>query len=303
MNVAYGRDLDLNLLRVLVVVVEEGSVTKAASRLYVTQPAISAALGRLRRAVGEPLFVRQGRLLAPTARGRRIFEEAQPSLRALTESVTHSAPFVPATSERVFRLGLSDDAQIWLLPRLLVRFAAAAPRMKLVVLPVTFRTVAAGLSEHGLDLALTVADDLPASVSRQELHTARFVCLYDPVHSKLPARPSLKRYLAQPHVVVSYNGDLRGYVEDSLGIERRVVCSVTGFAGIGAIVRGTPLLATVPETVARCMEDMFPGLRHAPLPFTLPSYPVELLWRRSLDHDPAHMWLREQLRAAAKEAL
>lgn len=303
MNATYGRDLDLNLLRVLVVVVEEGSVTKAASRLYVTQPAISAALGRLRRAVGEPLFVRQGRLLAPTARGRRIFEEAQPSLRALTESVTHSAPFVPATSERVFRLGLSDDAQIWLLPRLLVRFAAAAPRMKLVVLPVTFRTVAAGLSEHGLDLALSVADELPVSVSREELHTARFVCLHDPACSKLPARPSLKRYLAQPHVVVSYNGDLRGYVEDSLGIERRVVCSVPGFAGLGAIVRGTPLLATVPETVARCMEDMFPGLRHAPLPFTLPSYPVELLWRRSLDHDPAHLWLRAQIRAAAKEAL
>ncbi len=303
MNATYGRDLDLNLLRVLVVVVEEGSVTKAASRLYVTQPAISAALGRLRRAVGEPLFVRQGRLLAPTARGRRIFEEAQPSLRALTESVTHSAPFVPATSERVFRLGLSDDAQIWLLPRLLVRFAAAAPRMKLVVLPVTFRTVAAGLSEHGLDLALSVADELPVSVSREELHTARFVCLYDPACSKLPARPSLKRYLAQPHVVVSYNGDLRGYVEDSLGIERRVVCSVPGFAGLGAIVRGTPLLATVPETVARVMEQMFPGLRHTPLPFTLASYPIELLWRRSLDHDPAHLWLRAQIRAAAKEAL
>lgn len=302
MNASYGRDLDLNLLRVLVVVVEEGTVTKAASRLYVTQPAISAALARLRRAVGEPLFVRQGRLLAPTARGRRIFEAAQPSLRALTESVTHSAPFEAATSERVFRLGLSDDAQCWLLPRLLARFAKVAPRMKLVVLPVQFRTVVEAMSSQGLDLAMTVVDETPTSIAREEMHRARFVCLHDPAQTGLSSRPSLKRYLEQAHVVVSYNGDLRGYVEDALGIERRVVCSVPGFAAIGAIVAGTPIVATVPDRVAAQIEAMFPGLRHAPLPFELKSYPNELLWRKSLEHEPAHMWLRQQVRALAKDA-
>lgn len=300
MNQAYVRDLDLNLLRVLVVVVEEGSLTRAASRLYVTQPAISAALARLRLVAGEPLFVRQGRSLALTARGRAMFEAAKPSLRALTESVTHSAAFVPAGSDRIFRLGLSDDGEGWLLPKLLARLQREAPKVRLVVLPVQFRTVVDALVTKRIDLAATVADDTPSSLARESVHPGqKFVCLFDPRHAKLGRRPSLARYLAHPHVVVSFNGDLRGYVEDSLGIERRVACSVPGFANVGAIVAGTSLVATLPERIARHLESMHPTLRHAPLPFELEVYPLEMIWRKSDEHDAGHRWLRDRVKAIA----
>src|SRR5690348_14923726 len=105
MNDNYGRDLDLNLLRVFAVVADSGSVTEAASRLYLTQPAVSAALRRLTGAVGAPLFARRGRGLALTSRGERLRAQAQPHLRALVEAALAPPRFAPATSDRTFRLG------------------------------------------------------------------------------------------------------------------------------------------------------------------------------------------------------
>src|SRR5689334_7934894 len=116
MNESYGRDVDLNLLRVFAVVAESPSVTAAAARLYLTQPAVSAALRRLSVAVGAPLFARQGRGLALTSRGKRLHGQIQPHLKGLVDAVQAPAAFDPLTSERTLRLGLPDTAEAWLLP-------------------------------------------------------------------------------------------------------------------------------------------------------------------------------------------
>ncbi|MCA9606522.1 MAG: LysR family transcriptional regulator, partial [Myxococcales bacterium] len=123
MNESYERDLDLNLLRVFLVVAELGSVTAAAKALYVTQPAVSAALKRLRGAVGADLFVREGRGLALTARGRELAAQTRPHLEALIDATRASGGFDPRTSARVVRLGLADANEDWLLPALLARLA------------------------------------------------------------------------------------------------------------------------------------------------------------------------------------
>jgi len=119
MHGIYEKELDLNLLRVFVVVAEAGSVTEAASRLYLTQPAVSAALKRLTSTVGAPLFVRAGRGVALTTRGQRLFASARPHLQALVEATVSPETFDAKTSERTVRLGLSDSNEAWLLPRLL----------------------------------------------------------------------------------------------------------------------------------------------------------------------------------------
>src|SRR5690349_18146433 len=116
MHSVYGRDLDLNLLRVFAVVAETGSVTAAASRLYLTQPAVSAALRRLSATVGVPLFVRSGRGIRLTSRGEGLRARLTPHLTALVEAALTPAEFDPKTSERTLRLGLADSAEIWLLP-------------------------------------------------------------------------------------------------------------------------------------------------------------------------------------------
>src|SRR5215831_7519630 len=109
----YGRDLDLNLLRVFAVVAETGSVTRAADRLYLTQPAVSAALRRLTTTVGAPLFVRSGRGVALTSRGERLRAQVVPHLAAMVDAALAPPSFDPKTSERTLRLGLSDSVELW----------------------------------------------------------------------------------------------------------------------------------------------------------------------------------------------
>lgn len=302
MNENYGRDLDLNLLRVFVVVAEAGGVTAAASRLYLTQPALSAALKRLQRAVGAPLFVRQGRGLALSARGQRMLALARPHLEGLVVAALSPPAFEAATSTRTLRFGMSDSAEGWLLPRLLRDLERRAPKLRLVVVPVQFRTVAAVLEAGRVDVAVTVADDVPAGTRRQALFRAGFVVVADARYAKLGRRPSLARYLEHEHVVVSYNGDLRGIVEDALGVERRVRCSVSSFAPLGELLEGSSLVATVPVMVGRSLTARHPHLRAVRPPFELAGTPIELLWRAAADDDPACAFLRERIVALATRA-
>src|SRR5688572_18637991 len=165
----YGRDLDLNLLRVFCVVAETGSVTAAAAKLYLTQPAVSAALRRLQRAVGAELFVRRGRHLALSSRGSALRAKAQPHLAALVDAALTPEASDPGRSARVLRLGLSDASETWLLPRLLRVLEHDAPGMRIVAVPVQFRNVLEQLTSGGVDMAVTVADAMPPSVRRCEL--------------------------------------------------------------------------------------------------------------------------------------
>jgi LysR family transcriptional activator of mexEF-oprN operon len=289
------RDLDLNLFRVLIAVADTGSVTAAAARLYLTQSAVSAALGRLKSALGAAIVARHGRGVVLTERGARLVAEIRPHLEAVVKAALAPAAFDPRTSERTVRLGLADSADEWLLPVLLRRVARDAPRMRLVCVPVQFRTVAEAIATRRVDLSVTVADELPPSVLRRPLLRGDFVCLFDPRFTRLGARPTERAYLAQDHVIVSYNGDLRGFIEDSFGRERRVRCSVATFAAIAAIVDGSSLVATVPAIVAMSILGQRRHLRTARLPFPRVEGGLELLWPAALDADDACRFLREAI--------
>lgn len=294
----YARDLDLNLLRVFVVVAEHGSVTQAAARLYLTQPAVSAALRRLTDAVGASLFTRRGRGLALTARGEQLLARSQVHLTALVDAALSPAGFDPKTSERTLRLGLADAAELWLLPILLRDLARDAPGMRVVSIPVNFRTVGDALMTQRLDAAITVADELPPTIRREELHGGTFVCLFDPRHARL-GRATEADYFAAEHVVVSYNGDLRGVVEDVLRKQRRIRCSVSSFANVGAIVDGSALVATVPDSVAAQLRQARPHLRSVRVPFQLSGNGTELLWPHTTEDDEASQFVRARIREVA----
>jgi LysR family transcriptional activator of mexEF-oprN operon len=294
MNTNYGRDLDLNLLRVFAVVADAGSVTEAASRLYLTQPAVSAALRRLTTTVGAPLFARRGRGLVLTSRGERLRATLIPHLQAVVDAALSSPAFDPSTSDRTLRLGLSNSAEVTLVPRLLKVLAREAPRMRLIVVPVQFRTVGAALAT-GLDAAVTVADQLPSSIRRQTLYSGGFTCLFDPRHTRLRRRFTIDEYFAREHVIVSYNGDLRGIVEDVMQRPRTVRCSVSSFASIGAIVDGSSLLATVPVVVAEQIRAVRPHLATRALPFEVNGAAIELLWSASTDDDEPCKFARAQI--------
>ena len=292
MSVVHARDLDLNLLRVLVAVADTGSVTKAASRLYLTQSAVSAALARLASSLDAPMLARHGRGVVLTSRASRLVTEVRPHLDAMLQASLAPAGFDPRTSERTIRIGLSDFSEEWLLPPLLALLRREAPKMRIVAVPVQFRTVGEALANRRVDMAATVADELPRAITRVPLLRGRMVCVFDPRHTKLGPRPSKQAYLSQEHVIVSYNGDLRGFVEDSFGVERNVRCSVGTFSAIGPVVDGSPLVATLLDVFAAQVVRRRPHLRHAPFPFAKPPSGLDLLWPAALELDDACAFVR-----------
>lgn len=301
MNVVHARNLDLNLLPVLIAVADTGSVTEAAKRLYLTQSATSAALGRLKSAIGEAIVVRHGRGVVLTDRGARLVAEARPLLDALLQTALEPSHFDAKISERTIRIGVAEIADEWLVPRLLRLLETEAPRMRVVSSAVQFRTVGEALSSRRIDIAVTKAGELPASIVRRPLLRTHFVCVFDPRFVRLGARPTERTYLAQDHVIVSYNGDLRGIVEDTFGRERHVRCSVASFASIGAIVDGSRLVATIPNTVAAQILAVRPHLRSAKFPFARRDSSVDLLWPTALEADPACRFVRDAIVRLAKE--
>ncbi len=302
MTVAHARDLDLNLLRVLVAVADAGSVTKAAARLYVTQSAVSAALARLAASLDTPMLVRHGRGAILTTRAARLVNEVRPLLDAMLQASLAPARFDPGTSERIVRLGLADFADEWLLPPLLRRLGREAPGMRLVCTPVQFRTVLDALATRRVDVAATVIGEVPRSILRTPLVRGHFMCLFDPRHVRLGPKPTKRAYLAEEHVVVSFNGDLRGTVEDQFGVERKVRCSVASFGAIGAIVDGSSLVATLPEGVVAHVIAQRPHLRSAKFPFAHPPGGLDLLWPAALDEDEACAFVRSAILAVVEQS-
>jgi LysR family transcriptional activator of mexEF-oprN operon len=175
--------------------------------------------------------------------------------------------------------------------------------LRLVVVPVQFRSVGDALGTRAVDVAVTVADALPSSVRRQPLFWGDFVCLFDRRHAKLGKRLTERAYFEHEHVIVSYNADLRGIVEDVLGRARRTRCSVSSFANVAAIVEGSALLATVPRLVAEEAVARRQGLGFAELPFRLAGASTDLLWLSASDDDDACRFLRERVCEAARSVV
>jgi LysR family transcriptional regulator, mexEF-oprN operon transcriptional activator len=297
-NDVWGRDLDLNLLRVFAVVAEEGSLTRAAARLYVTQPAVSASVRRLATFVGTDLVTRQGHGVALTTRGAELLAAARAHLQPLVAATMAAPLFDPRLSTATIRLGLADGLEGAILPGLVAGLRAEAPAMRLVVLSVQFRTVEEMLLANKIDFAVTVADELPRSILRRPLGAhpgapGGFVCLYDARFAKLTLPLTEREYFAQDHVVVSYAGDARGVVEDALGKSRTVRVSVPAFGHVADLVEGSSLVATVPSLFARHVVQVRPRLRTAALPFALEGSGLDLLWSRVTDDDAAARFFRD----------
>ena len=172
--------------------------------------------------------------------------------------------------------------------------------MKLTATAVTFRTVGEAIATRRIDLAVTVCDELPSSIIRRSLVRSHYVCMFDPRHVRLGLRPTQNAYLAQEHVIVSYNGDLRGIVEEAYGHQRRIRCAVASFSSVGAIVDGSRLVATIPIIFTPQILALRPHLRIADLPFPHEPGDIDLVWPTALDADPACEFVRAAMFRIAK---
>lgn len=225
------RRVDLNMLIVFETLMHERSVTRAAEKLFLGQPAISAALGRLRNLFNDPLFVRSGRSMEPTARAREIFALLTPALDSISSAVSRATDFNPATSQAVFRLGLSDDVEFALLPPLLRRLRAEAPGVTLVVRRANYLLMPGLLASGEISVGVSYTEELPANAKRKVLRRSVPRLLRA---DSIPGNLSLDDYCHRPHALVSFAGDLSGFIDEELhklGRKRRVVLAVPQFSG------------------------------------------------------------------------
>lgn len=291
MNVA---TLDLNLLRVFDAVLQSRSVTGAAGRLGLTQPAVSNALGRLRQAFGDALFLRTPQGMEPTPYARELAEPVRRALTLLESALAHAPGFDPATSARSFRFYMSDLGQIEFLPPLVERVRRVAPGVRLEVPVLEPEHVADALASGSLDLAVGFLPALGPPLRRQALFRDPYLCLMRADHGISVL--TRKRFVEASHVLVTYRGGHR-VVEEALeraGASQRIVLRVPHFTVVPMVLERTDLILTLPARVARVFEQRG-RLKAMPPPVPVPPAEVAVHWHERSDADAGNRWLREQL--------
>lgn len=297
--------VDLNLLVALDALLTERSTTRAAARLRLTQPALSRALGRLRRLFDDPLLVRGPRGLVPTQRAVELADPVRRVLAEIERVVAHTPRFDPASAQRTFRLAMIDFAEMVLLPPLLTRLAREAPAVDVDVRAL-YTGAYEALEQGQLDGAVGVfVDTPPAGISRRKLFDERFVCVARAGHPALARPLTLERYAALDHVVIVPRGlKDRGFADEALakhGLARRITLRVPHFLVAPHVVASTDLVITLSERVARRFATLLPLVIVEP-PLELPRFSVHLIWHERQQSDPANAWLREVLAQLGAEA-
>lgn len=295
MNGIDALDLDGRLLQLLVAVVEERSVTRAAERLALTQSAVSHGLERLRQLTGDALVVRAGRGIAPTPRAEALAVQAREVLAAL-RGFASPAHFEPARCEATLRIAANPLQRDLLLPPLLARLQAAAPKIALRIVQSAVPS-AEMLRDPALHLVVSPRRPEAEDIAHQPLFSDEWRVFFDAEQRDAPA--TRQAYEAAEHVAVRYEDgrslDIDRFLADR-GVQRRVVAQVPDFSGVAPFVRGTTRLATLPALTA---VNLMRGLRSAPVPLPCPPMPMWMLWHRRWQADPMHIWLRGELAEVA----
>ncbi len=296
--------IDLNLLVVLEAIVTEGGVSRAAARLNLTQPAVSHALARLRALFGDPLFVREGRTLVPTALTKRLVEPLGHVLQSLGALIETSDGFDPARAETSFAVAMRDPMEVLVLPKLMRRLAREAPTIDLRTVQVRRRGVEAGLGDGTLDAVLDVALPLSEQIHRQRVGSDRFVVVARKAHARVRPGFTLPIYLDQQHVMVTSRRKGPGPEDLELGqhgLRRHVRLRCRNYLAAFRVVAETDLVLTMPERYAGLLAAGSP-LRALAMPLKMPTLDLYLYWHDRVHGDPANRWLRTRLLEALGKA-
>ena len=307
--------VDLNLLIYLDVLLREKNVTRAASQLNITQPAMSNGLKRLRNLFNDPILVRTSDGMVPTERSRALSPVIRKILLELEEALQGEEEFNEQNSQRVFRVMASDYAASTLLPGLLRRINQKAPNVTIDIMTpsdVTFHDVEAGK----IDMAINRFDELPQSFHQKTIWRDSFSCLLsadNPVVSKF----NLNSYLSSKHVWVSKTGfgvgvgmdpkDVQklGWVDEALarlGKKRDIKVFTRNYHVAMQLAYEDGLIATLP-TKAALLHDADPNFTILKPPFDIPDIELKMIWSPLLHHDASHVWFRQLVAESVAESM
>ncbi|WP_322069929.1 LysR family transcriptional regulator [Paraburkholderia bannensis] len=295
--------IDLNLLVAFDALMLERNVTRAAAQIGVSQPAMSAALSRLRTLLGDPLFLRSANGLLPTARARDLADPIAQALRQIETTLVGRREFAPREAALTVNVGLSDYPAFVLLPALLEAIAQEALGVAINVQAFTDRDDAVDLLDAGaIDVAVGVPPTHPESrILTRPILRDEFVTI---VASNQPAARrgmNMATYLSLPHALVSPEGQRHGLVDQALaqqGKQRKLALTLPQMFAVPAVVARTTMTATLMKRVV-LNSPAIDKLALFPPPIALPEIVFHLIWHRRTDGDPAQQWLRAQIESVA----
>lgn len=296
------KGLDLNLLVALDALLDEQNVSRAAERLHLSQPAVSAALRRLRDYFDDQLLVQYGKRMLPTPHALRLGPNLKILLCDIDQMVTASARFDPATSSRWFRIGMSDFLTTVIGAKLAKRLGSIAPNIGIDLIP-PFDTIVEALDQGNIDLLITPIENLALDHPTEDLFEERFVVAGWRDNPAFKRGISMEEFCTASHITVEI-GRLRraSFAEAHLrkmGIERRIDIQVAAFSVVPELLVGTNRLAIMHERLAKSAATHLP-IAHADLPFNFPAMREVIQYHRTRATDPGLAWLRQEIVLAAR---
>jgi DNA-binding transcriptional LysR family regulator len=295
------RKIDLNLLIAFAVLFREQSVSLAADKLHLGQPAVSGSLARLREMFDDPLFIRSGHRMQPTARASELHSELMPLLEQLQSALFQQAEFNPACAKTTVTLGMTDWAEMWLMPRLMPALREQAPGVHLNIVASDPFTDAQRLEGGELDMVISVASQSARWMERELLTPMEFVTLWHPSQLRLAAPLTPAVYAAQQHLQVSYREATGSHIDMQLakqGFKRNISYTTPHFAALPGLLMQMPALATVPKALSESWRQTW-GLESSPLPLEIAPFEIGLLWHQRHNSDAALMWVRGLIKRMA----
>ena len=285
--------LSVRQLRLFDLLYSTRSVTRTAGRLAQSQPTVSNWLARLRRRLGDELFVRTASGMQPTPRADELIVPAREALASLRRLVAPAVAFDPARADRRFRICMTDASHVTLLPQLLAHLRAVAPRVRLEAARIDEQSAQA-LESGEADLAIGLVPWLEAGFYQQVLYPQDWVCLVNANHPRIRAKGlGLREYKAEAHVGIAGGTGVQ-LLDAALQrhrVERRIQLELPGFLGLAAIVSTTDLIATLPRHIGETLARSG-GLRVFDCPVPVPPFTVKQHWHARYHQDPANRWLR-----------
>jgi DNA-binding transcriptional LysR family regulator len=289
--------LDLNLLHVFDTIYREGSLTRAARALHLTQPAVSHSLSRLREHFDDPLFSRQGNQMVPTPLAQRFLESMRPGLTQIQSAVNQFHAFDPANHRKTYSLALRDILESTFLPKLMGRLESF-PELEIISQRVPRREMETLLAAGKLDFAVDVLLPVSNQTGHELLRHDRLVVLARKGHPLTSGGLTMDKYLDARHVLVSSRSEGPGIEDFELsrfGVQRNIRLRCQHYYAACRVAEGTDLLLTMPENYAQIIAERA-DIDILTTPVDLPGIDVHLYWHKAYEREPALIWFREQLR-------
>ncbi len=290
---------DLNLFRVMLAIVEEGSTIGAANRLNISQSAVSHALKRLREMLNDPVFIKHGRYLVLTPHGRSILPEVEQALSSLANCNAKSGTFDPVHSELQFFLGFRDILEYLALPKLLQPLREFGSKCQFDSKRIAPQEMEEALLSSSVDVAIELEYPVGEKIASEEVSREYLCAMVGPAHPSYKTGViSLEEFVNQYHALVTLEKRERAFVDHRMGgvgQQRKVLVHCEHYLAAAQTVAKSDLILTMPFSYAAHLAEIL-GVRLLPLPFPIEPLPVRMYWRAETSGEPYMQWLLEQLR-------